>query len=205
MKQPIIKKGDKYNKLTAIRFDHKTKRSRQFWLFRCDCGNEKVLNVDSVKINNTKSCGCLLTESVSKRRTTHGMSRTKIYRIWAGMITRCLDENNPSYKNYGGRGITICDRWLGKNGFINFYADMGDCPKGKSLDRINNDKGYYKKNCKWSTKKEQANNRRTNHLIIYNGKTQTLKQWAEELKIDEFLIRSRIKYGWSVERALNKV
>ncbi len=150
-----IKKGDKYNYLTAIKFSYRNRRSQQYWLFKCDCGKEKVICVGNVKNGHTKSCGCLL----KRGNIIHGMHGTRVYHSWVTMKGRCLNPNNPRYKDYGGRGITVCNHWLK---FENFYQDMGNRPVNKTLDRIKNNLGYYKKNCKWSTPKEQANNRRIN-------------------------------------------
>ena len=194
-----IKAGDKYNKLTAIKFIKKVKNSQQYWLFRCDCGNEKVISASKVKSSHTKSCGCLINEGLIKRSRTHGMAHTKEYNSWASMKARCLNKKNPNYKNYGGRGITVCNRWMK---FENFYADMGKRPKGKSIDRINNDKGYYKENCRWATRKEQNNNTRGNHLLTYKNRTQTVTQWISEIGINHSTFYSRLRYGWLVERAL---
>ena len=199
MKKEIIKKGDRYGRLVAIRFDHKDKYSQQFWLFKCDCGNKKVINVSNVKKGDTKSCGCLRKEIMKNKMTTHGMSHTTEHFAWGSMKARCYNKNRADYKNYGGRDITICKRWLK---FENFYEDMGRCPEGMTLDRIDNEKGYYKENCRWATAKEQANNRRSNRLLTYNGKTQNIKQWANELRINYGTLYSRIRYGWSVEKAL---
>ena len=195
----MIEKGDKFNKLTAVKFSHRNKRSQQFWLFRCDCGSEKIICVSSVKNNSSKSCGCLQKEGLKERLTTHGMCKTKIYRSWAEMKRRCLNKNDTGYKDYGGRGITVCKEWLK---FENFYDDMREMPKNKTLDRIDNNGDYFKKNCKWSTPKEQANNRRNSHFLTYKGKTQTIAQWAEELEINDKKLWSRIKGGWDTEKAL---
>jgi len=187
----IIKKGDKYNRLTAIKFSHRDKRGHQYWLFKCDCGNENVILVSNVKRGTTKACGCLL--------KTHGMHGTKTYWSWAAMKDRCLNKNNPEYKHYGGRGIKVCNEWVK---FENFYKDMGECPPNKTLDRIDNSKGYYKENCRWANLKEQNNNKRTNHLITYKGKTQTISQWARELNLGYKCLSHRINRGWKIERAL---
>ena len=187
--KPIIKKEDKYNKLTAIKFNHK-KKIRQYWLFRCDCGNEKVILVTDVKRGMTKSCGCLYKISNKKKGFKHGMCKTNTYNSWCSMKRRCLNKNAYNYKSYGGREIVICSEWMN---FENFYKDMGERPIGKTLDRINNNKGYYKKNCKWSTPKEQSNNTRKNIFLTYKGKTQTVSQWAEELNINKFKVYYKIK------------
>ncbi len=200
MKQ-IIKTGDRFNRLTTIRFIEMRYNSHQYWLFRCDCGKEKVMSVNSVKNGNAKSCGCLKNETsfLNLDQFKHGMTETVIYNTWQSMIQRCLNKNHPHYKNWGGRGITVCPEWME---FENFYADMGDRPEGKSLDRIKNNLGYYKSNCQWSTPKEQCNNRRSNRLLMLNGKTQNISQWAEELGINRKIIYARIYRGWDIKRAL---
>ena len=202
MKKEIIKKGDKFGRLTAVRFDHVGRNYQQCWLFECSCGNEKIIKVNGVKTGNTKSCGCLGVEKRLKANTKHGMAGTAIYSCWDSMIQRCLNQNHKSYKNYGGRGIKVCNKWLK---FENFYKDMGKIPKGLSLDRIENNKGYYKSNCKFSTRKEQQNNTRQNHYLTHNSKTQTLAQWAEELNLNYNTIAKRLRLGWSVEKTLSLI
>ena len=130
----------------------------------------------------------------------HGMSYSREYISWQTMKARCYNKNNDHYKNWGGRGIAVCDKW--KNSFENFYEDMGKRPAGTTLDRINNDKGYSPENCRWATMKQQENNRRNNHLITYNGKTMTISQWSERLNFKKHIIGERLKRGWSVEKAL---
>ena len=188
----IVIKAKKYNRLTAIKFVKKVKTS-QYWLFECDCGVKKIIRASSVGKGHTKSCGCLQREVVKmycKNNIVHGMVKTKTYRSWSSMKERCLNKSHKSYKDYGGRGITICREWMK---FENFYKDMGDRPPKKTLDRINNDKGYFKKNCKWSTSKEQSNNKRNNWILIYNGKAQTIEQWSKELKIIFHIFRNKIQ------------
>ena len=199
----IIKKGQKYNRLIAIKFVE-MKNLRQHWLFKCDCGKETTLRAESVKNGQTKSCGCLqkeCREAFALKNTFHGMRYTKTYSSWVSMKVRCSDKNSSNWESYGGRGITVCSEWML---FKNFFADMGDRPKDKTLDRINNNGNYNKRNCRWATKKQQDNNKRTNHLLMYNGKTQNITEWAEELNMKRYLIYNRLIMGWSIEKALTR-
>lgn len=131
----------------------------------------------------------------------HGMIGTRVYESWIRMKERCRNPKNVGYHDYGGRGITYCESW---ENFINFYKDMGDRPKGKTLDKIDNNKGYCKENCRWSTPKEQANNRKNNTNITYKGETKNIKQWSEHLGIPYTLLWRRIrKDNWNIEYAFN--
>ena len=189
MRKILIKADDKYNRLTAIKFSHRNKHGEQHWLFRCNCGIEKTISVWKVKNNIIKSCGCL------RKEIKHGMIKTKTYNSWVAMKQRCLNKNAFKYKSYGARGITICPEWLE---FENFYRDMGERPENKTLDRIDNNKNYYKENCCWSSPKQQSNNTRANHLLTYKGKTQTMKQWSEELRINYYTLQYRAKSGQKI-------
>lgn len=134
-------------------------------------------------------------------RRTHGMSGTSTYRSWVSMVQRCTNPNNGRYSSYGGRGITVCDRWLS---FLNFDEDMGERPEGKSIDRYPDVNGNYEpSNCRWATPKEQGCNRRNNRLIEFGGKTATLSQWAEQIGIPRETLLSRLDRGWDLKRALN--
>ena len=204
MRKELIKKGDKLNRLTAIRFDHRDKNSQLYWLFRCDCGNEKIMRADRVKRGETKSCGCVGRKKSSERakkglHRTHGMYYSKEYKSWSHMKGRCLNKKDGRFKDYGARGIIVCKRWMK---FENFYADMGKCSEGMTLDRIDNSKGYSPENCRWASYKKQNNNKRTNHLLTYNGKTQDIAQWAEEIGINSSALYTRIYRGWSIDKAL---
>ena len=190
--------GQKFERWTVLKFD-KIVGSHSYWICKCDCGNIKSVRKNCLIRGETKSCGCLNREITKKRLTTHGMYYTKTYNSWLRMIQRCNNPNISNYKNYGGRGITVCKRWLK---FENFYADMGNKPERFSLDRIDNNKGYYKENCRWVTQKEQCRNRRNNVNITYKKKTKLLLIWSEELGINYNVLWQRIKkYNWSVEKA----
>jgi len=123
--------------------------------------------------------------------------------IWLSMRARCFNQNRKDYKNYGGRGITVCDRWLGKNGFQNFLEDMGLPPKGTTLDRIENSENYCKENCRWATRKQQNRNKRNNRYLEYNGKRMMLCEWADYLGVKGRLLSVRLNRGWSVEKTLS--
>lgn len=133
---------------------------------------------------------------------THGMTGTRIHNIWRSIKRRCYTKSHIEYKRYGGRGITACDEW---QEFIPFYewSMKNGYQDNLTIDRIDPDGNYAPDNCRWATQKEQQNNRRNNHLITYNGKTQTAKQWSEELNIKNSTIITRLSRGWSVERTLN--
>lgn len=191
----------KFNRLTVLR-DLGVINRRTRWLCKCDCGKTKIIIAYCVKSGHTKSCGCLGVERRHEAVTHHGKTGTKEYRTWKAMKTRCLNKNAPKYLIYGKRGIAICDKWL--ESFENFFEDMGLCPEDcNSIERIDNEKDYSPNNCEWSNPKKQSNNTRQNLMITFNGKTQTLTQWCEELKLNYYTIWSRIsKRKWKIEKAL---
>jgi hypothetical protein len=195
-----------FGRLLVQEFVGNDKFGHSLWSCLCACGNTKVVSGDNLKRGLVKSCGCLNKELVIERMTTHGQtsggSATLIYKIWQGMLARCYNLHNKSYKDYGGRGIKVCDRW---HSFENFYEDMGDCPEGLSLDRKDNDGDYTPENCRWATNLEQANNKRSNAWYESNGNRKTLAQWARYLDIKPNTLWMRLnEYAWSEERALNK-
>ena len=196
----------RFGKLVAIEPRGSNKNKQILWLCLCDCGNEVIVEGRALKAGQTKSCGCLALEQAKKmglNNKTHGHSKngkkSKVYMAWEAMIQRCTNHKHKYYNIYGGRGITVCDRWLK---FENFLEDMGECPPGLTLERRNNNKGYSPSNCYWATWKQQQRNRRNNRPITHNGKTQLLIEWAEETGIDRKTITARLKRGWSTERAL---
>lgn len=172
----------------------------------CDCGNESIVNTCNLKTGNTQSCGCLRKEIEPVASVTHGATSGKnwsaTYTVWHGMIQRCTNPNNPSWKNYGGRGITICDRW--RFSFESFFSDMGERPAGHSIERVNRNGPYQKDNCIWADNIQQARNRGNNRPLTFNGKTQTLAEWAEETSIPYFTLHTRLRRGWSIEQTLTE-
>ena len=150
-----------------------------------------------------RTTGMIYGSAVGKTNHRHGLHGTPIYRVWSSMIKRCINPQDPGYRNYGERGITVCESW--RHSFEAFYADMGDQPPGMSLDRVDNDGPYSPGNCRWATVKEQANNRRTNRLITYNGETKPLSWMAHKYGINECTLAQRIfKLNWPIERALTQ-
>lgn len=189
--------GEKYGMLTLIKLDgyRLCGRSRNpYFLCKCDCGKLKRAELRSMRAGTTLSCGCLLAKSTKTRFITHGMSKSAEYQARKGMIRRCYNKKHISYKNYGGRGVTVCDRWI--KSFENFFEDMGLKPdKDYTLERIDNNKGYSKENCKWATWKEQNNNRRaycTKKNIIYNGESKSMSEWVRILKVGDSWLFNKV-------------
>lgn len=171
------------------------------WLCKCDCGNTATVRALYLKSGAIRSCGCLREEHPN--HTTHGGSKTRLYRIWQGMIRRCENMHDSSYPLYGGRGIRVCDEW--RNNYPEFreWAIANGYRDDLSIDRINNDNEYSASNCRWANNKEQQNNKRNNHLLTYNGITMNISQWGEETGIGYSKLKDRInKCGWSIEKAL---
>lgn len=176
---------------------------------RCDCGTAKFVRPSSLARGHVQSCGCLQKEvaaATTRARSTHGDSgqqRAPEYGVYRTMLSRCDNPNVSKFAYYGGRGITVCDRWRGEGGYQRFLEDMGRRPKGASIERADVDGPYAPENCHWATATEQANNRRSNRLIAYIGRTQTLTQWANEFGLSPSLVSDRLSRGWSVDKALN--
>ena len=191
--------GKKFNMLTVLEECKERKRGYKIYKCLCDCGNITYVRSSHLKNNNTKSCGCL---HHKPNRLVHGKYKTRIYRIYHDIKSRCYNRNETAYKNYGARGIVVCDEWL--DDFMNFYNWSTENGYNNSLtiDRINVDGDYEPNNCRWVTMKEQQNNRRNNVYLTCHGKTQTMSQWADELGIKKCTIKARRKYGWSDEECL---
>jgi len=194
----------KFGRYTVIKRMHGVKypaKEDHFFLCKCDCSNERIVRKQSLIQGTSKSCGCLQREIISKAHKTHGMSKTKEYKTWKYMMTRCHNKNYYAYNNYGGRGIEVCKNW---HKFINFYNDMGKKPSDEySIERIDVNKGYNKENCKWLLKSEQSSNRRNNIIVSYKGKNTKLYDLKEKSAVEYKTLNKRLYRGWDIERALN--
>jgi hypothetical protein len=179
-------------------------QKNRFADFLCPFCEKKFKSaVAPVKNKRTVSCGCYAKNKNKIIFTTHGLSKSPEWNTWKSMKSRCLNPKNKFYKNYGGRGIKICDEWT--NSFDNFFKDMGVRPKNHSLDRINNNGNYCKENCKWSTYEEQQNNKRQNRNIEYNGVVKNLTMWAKNFNVPRSLIAGRLNRGWPIEKIFSNL
>lgn len=170
----------------------------------CDCGNINERVVSNLKTPGLKSCGCWIKERMKQTndlRTKHGMHDTPEYSVWEGIKQRCLNPKNCNYQKYGGRGISVCDRWLE---FVNFFSDMGKKPTPKhTIERLDFNGNYEPENCIWADWKTQSRNKRTSIILEFSGKRQSLADWADHLGVPYSFLSSRYQAGWSVEEILN--
>lgn len=199
--------GQQFGRLTVIRRDGSNKWRISLWLCRCTCGNEKIVVAGNLNRGDTKSCGCLQKETrkINGYRTVHGHSQkgkvTGEYISWCNMIQRCINPKHKYWKNYGGRGITVCDEW--RCSFPNFDRDSPNWKQGLTIERKDKDGNYCPDNCRWATRKEQARNKRNSLYVPYKMKQQLLIELCEEHNIPYKLVWDRIhRYGWSIEEAL---
>lgn len=191
--------GQRFGRLTVLGLAT-TVGGKAIWFCRCDCGKEGQFKCDNLVRGVTKSCGCLRRDLVVKRFLASA-KHTPGYRSWDAMTQRCYNPRNNRYKNYGARGISVCEEW--RNDFWQFYKDMGPKPSPKhSIDRIDNSLSYCKSNCKWSTNSEQANNKTSSRRIELNGVSRTVKEWAIVSGLKTGALHQRLAAGWPIERAL---
>jgi len=206
--------GKTFGRLTVVKYLGRCYRATQqryssydhIWIANCSCGVKDVPVRGSNLGRYTNSCGCLHLEKLRKRSFIHGgagatnADRTSTYLIWSEMRSRCNNPKHKDFKNYGGRGITVCESW---NQFKNFLDDMGERPPRRSLDRTDNNGNYEKGNCRWATQKEQCRNTRVNHIVEFNGRKQSIAAWAEEYGMKSNTLHSRLcRSMWSVGKAL---
>lgn len=194
--------GQKFGRLTVIERAENGKQGHTYWLCKCICGNKTIVRGNHLRKGLIRSCGCLESENRKTMSTTHGLTKTRLYNIWGHIIQRCTNPNSKNYERYGGRGITICEKW--RNDFVSFYewAINNGYKEDLTIDRIDNNKGYFPDNCRWTDKITQANNTRSNRFLTFNNKTQTIAQWARELELNANRIGDRLNHGWSIEKAL---
>ena len=181
--------GQKIGRLTV--YEKILDGKRPLYRCVCDCGKERYVGHRHLEKRETLSCGCYNRDN----KTIHGMSKTKEYRAWQKMKERCYNPKYTLFSRYGGRGISVCDRWI--DSFENFYADMGSAPAGTSIDRIDNDGIYEPSNCRWATSEVQANNKSSNRKICINGEEKTVAEWSDVMGVRSDLIHCRLGRGWS--------
>lgn len=194
--------GNKYGTLTVLGFGGRNPCGHFLWFCQCDCGNITKPQGPGLKNGNTTSCGCLKVRELKERTTTHGHAgaKTPEYITWSAMLQRVRYPGNKHYKDYGGRGIKVCERWLS---FENFLQDMGLKPdKSYSIERNDVNGDYCPDNCRWANPSEQANNQRNNRRLTHDGVTLNMCQWESKLGFKTGTIKGRLRIGWSVEKAL---
>lgn len=195
--------GQRFARLLVLKFIKTDNKRRSLWKCQCDCGKKLIVPKNNLISGNTKSCGCYALDTITK----HNKSNSRLFRVWAGIKQRCLNPNASEYRNYGGRGITICDEWLDFECFYDWAINNGfveESPKHKNtIDRIDVNGNYEPGNCRFVDMKTQSNNTRRNRYITFNENTLTISQWAEKLGINRRTLEARIDdYHWSVEKAL---
>jgi hypothetical protein len=207
MTKPLSLKGQ-YGRWKVLRCDGRIEK-RTAWLCRCVCGTIRRVIGSSLTTGVSKSCGCGPVE-MARNRTgeknhafKHGMTNTATFKSWQSMIGRCHNKNNSNYKNWGGRGIRVCNRW--RQSFLNFLKDMGERPRGTSLGRRNNNLGYNKKNCRWETQKQQNRNRPGyNRTISHRGRMLTIAEWSEITGLKYGYIWNRVNKGQTIEQIIKE-
>lgn len=206
-KKPVDLSGRKFGRLTPLTrsIRKKGKSTQSVWECTCDCGKITTVAARSLIEGNSTSCGCYRNEQVGKRSYKHGATVGRKmpleYSTWCAMMSRCFDKGDAAYRLYGGRGITVCEKW---RQFPGFFEDMGVRSKGKTLDRINPNGNYEIGNCRWATWEEQGNNKRKTVLFEYNGLKMSLAQWARHARLPESTVYNRVKiYKWDIGRAVS--
>lgn len=196
--------GKRFGRLVAVE-DVGRKNRAVLWRCQCDCGNETIVESHELKRGGIQSCGCLGRELAAERSkvrmTTHGMSGTKLYKVWRDILSRCENPNAENYERYGGRGIKVCEEWHKFEPFKEWALSHG-YSVGLSIDRIDVNGDYTPSNCKWATRIEQQNNRRDSTKLTCFGESHTIPEWERITGIKRSTIRSRIRLGWPVEKVL---
>lgn len=196
--------GQRFGRLLVVSETDRVVANRRRYLCQCDCGKSRIVYPASLTRTDrpTESCGCIRIERVVSSTKTHGRYQDRTYGIWEGIIQRCTNPNCTHFDYYGGRGITVCDRW---RSFTNFIADMGEPTTAThTIDRIDTNKGYEPSNCRWATREEQQKNRRNARLITFEGRIETAHMWSKILGIPSRTIFNRIAKGLPPEEVLRK-
>ena len=192
--------GERFGRLVVQRWAY-SQSERRYWLCRCDCGQETTVSTGHLREGDVASCGCLQKELSSQRHRTHGMTDSRVYHSWRGILSRCYNPHGKAYQSYGGRGITVCERW--RYSFENFYADMGDPPIGLTLERKDTNGQYSPENCVWATWQRQRINQRRTVYYTHNGETHHVQEWSVITGIHRSTLAYRInKLQWDIARAL---
>jgi len=193
--------GRIFGNWTVLNYAGLVKQKHAKWNCVCKCGNRRPVFAQSLKSGASRGCGCTVSKMATQRLTKHGKSSSPVYKGWAAMKDRCFNPRNTHYAEYGGRGITVCDRW--RYSFTNFLKDMGERKPGMTIERIDNDGNYEPGNCKWATRREQQRNRRACNYLNFNGETLCISEWADRTGLRHETIRSRLNRGWSIEKTLS--
>lgn len=199
-----VNQGDRFSRLTIVKEVEPIywkKYKKRMFLCKCDCGNETIVRLEYLRSGHTKSCGCLRTDEIVSLNKTHGQCNTKLYRLWSSMLRRCQTKSDSNYPNYGARGIEVCNEWQDFEFFYDWSMANG-YKKGLSIERIDVNGNYEPSNCEWIPRPLQARNKRNTTFITHKGVTKPLVEWAEELNMNTETLRSRISYGWTIEKAL---
>lgn len=197
-------KGNRYGKLVVVeRLPTDGKGQSILWLCKCDCGNETYVRANMLRSGHTQSCGCLVKERLIESVKTHGMSKTRVYNIWCLMRYRCSVKTRPDYKYYGGRGITVYEKWLAFEEFYKWAKENGYSDE-LSIDRIDNSKGYSPENCRWATVEEQRNNMRSNRNFMVFGEILTLTQITKKYRININTLRYRLLKRQHIEKIIKE-
>lgn len=189
--------GEIYGRLTVLGATKERNNSQVVYICVCSCGTFTTATANLLHNKHKQSCGCLRRDKPNG--ITHGLSKTREYHIWAEMKKRCTNPSQKTFSYYGGRGITFCERW---KSFENFLHDLGPCPDGFTLDRIDPNGNYEPNNCRWASRKDQSRNRRSNRFIVFNNETHCLAEWAEIKGITRECLKQRLKRNWPLDKAL---
>lgn len=191
--------GKRFGRLIAL--EKTIFKNRKYWICKCDCGKSTLVTYSDLKRSHTTSCGCYHTERIRSAKT-HGVSRTRIYKIYKGMKQRCYNSNNPNYKDYGLKGVKVCDEWLDDPSAFYEWSIKNGYKPSLTIDRIDSNKGYSPNNCRWATRLQQSNNLNTNKVIEFKGESRNLSEWSKITKINYSTLQQRFNRDWTTEEAL---